>query len=81
MFLLGSDGIAIVTTIRLGLWFQLNIDSLHIDEEVFDSLIGNLFHTFGQLLVCSRNGKHWLLGPGKFRLYGLSEFVMVATIG
>jgi hypothetical protein len=31
---LGSDGIAVVTTICLGLWFQLNIDSLHIDEEV-----------------------------------------------
>jgi hypothetical protein len=58
LFPLGSDGIAIVTAIRLGLWFQLNIDSLHSDEEVFDLVIGDLSHTIGQLLMCSRDGKH-----------------------
>jgi hypothetical protein len=36
-FPLGSDGIAVVTTICLGLRFQLKVDSLHIDEEVYDS--------------------------------------------
>jgi hypothetical protein len=75
LFPLGSDGIAVVTTIRLSLRFQLNKDSLHIDEEVYDSVS----HTIGQLLVCNGDGKHWLLGPWRFRLYGLSESVMAAT--
>jgi hypothetical protein len=59
----------------------LNIDFLHIDEEVFDSVTGNLSHTVGQLPVCNGDGKQWLLGPGRFRLYGLSESVMAASIG
>ena len=33
-FLLGSDGLALVSAVRLSLLFQLNIDSLHIDKEV-----------------------------------------------
>jgi hypothetical protein len=78
---LGSDGIAIVTAICLGLRFQLNTNSLHIDEEVFDLVIGDLFYTIGQLPVRNGDGKHWLLGPGRFRLYGLSESVMAATTG
>lgn len=35
-FPLGSEGIAVVTAIRLSLEFQLNVDSLHINEEVYD---------------------------------------------
>jgi hypothetical protein len=78
-FPFGSDGIAIVTAIRLSLRFQLNKDSLHIDEEVYDSVNGELSHTIGQLPVCNGDGKHWLLGPGRFRFYGLSNSIMVAT--
>ena len=48
-FPLGSDGLAVITTIWLNLQFQLNIASLHIDKEVFDSVIGNLFPAIGQL--------------------------------
>jgi hypothetical protein len=48
-FPVGSDGLANVSTIRLGLRFQLNIASLHIDEEVFDSISGDLSHTIGQI--------------------------------
>jgi hypothetical protein len=55
------------------------MDSLHIDEEVYDSVTGELSHTIGQLPMCNGDGKHCLLGPGRFRLYGLSEFVMAAT--
>jgi hypothetical protein len=80
-FPLGSDGIAVVTIIRLGLRFQLNIDSLHIDKEVFDLVTGDLYHTICQLFVCNGDGKHWLLGPRKFRLYGLSKSIMAATTG
>jgi hypothetical protein len=78
-FPLGSDGIAVVTAIRLSLRFQLNKDSLHIDEEVYDSVTRELSHTIGQLPVCNGDGKYWLLGPGRVRLYGLNEYVMAAT--
>jgi hypothetical protein len=78
-FPLGSDGLASVSAVRLGLQFQLNIASLHIDEEVFDSVFGDVSHTIGQILVCNGNGKHWLLRPGRFRLYGLSESTMAPS--
>jgi hypothetical protein len=78
-FLLGSDGLALVSTIYLGLWFQLNIAFLHIDEEVFDSISGDVTHTIGQIPMCNGDGKHWLLRPGRFRLYGLNESTMVAS--
>jgi hypothetical protein len=43
----GTDGLASVSAVRLGLQFQLNIASLHIDEEVFDSVSGDVTHTIG----------------------------------
>jgi hypothetical protein len=46
-FPLGSDGLAVVSAIRLGLWFQLNIASLHIDEEVYNLESGILSHIIG----------------------------------
>jgi hypothetical protein len=36
-FRLEEDGLAIVTSLRLGLRIWLYIDPLHIDEEVFDA--------------------------------------------
>jgi hypothetical protein len=72
-FPLGSDGLASISAIRLGLQFQLNIAFLHIDEELFDSVSGDVTHTIGQIPMCIGDGKHWLLRPGRFRLYGLSE--------
>jgi hypothetical protein len=78
-FPLGSDGLASISTIRLGLRFQFNIASLHIDKEVFDSVSGDVTHTIGQILVCDGEGKHWLLRPERFRLYGLSESTMAVT--
>jgi hypothetical protein len=79
-FPLSSDGLASVSAVRLGLWFQLNIASLHIDEEVFDSESGDITHIIGQIPVCNGNGKQWLLRPGGFRLYGLSESTMATSI-
>jgi hypothetical protein len=57
-FPLGSDGLASVLAVRLGLQFQLNIASLHIDEEVFDSVSGDVTHTIGQIPMCNGDGKH-----------------------
>ena len=78
-FPLGSDGLASILAICLRLWFQLNIASLHIDKEVFDSIFSDVIHTIGQIPMCNRDGKHWLLRPGRFRLYGLSESTMAAS--
>jgi hypothetical protein len=78
-FPLGSDGLALVSTVFLGFRFQLNIASLHIDEEVFDSIFGDVIHTIGQIPMCNGDGKHWLLRPGRFRLYGLSESTMAVS--
>jgi hypothetical protein len=52
---------------------------LHIDEEVFDSVSGDVSHTIGQIPVSNGDGKHWLLRPGSFRLYGLSDSIMAAS--
>jgi hypothetical protein len=57
-FPLGSDGLASVSAVCLGLRFQLNIASLYIDEEVFDSVSSDVTHTIGQILVCNGDGKH-----------------------
>jgi hypothetical protein len=46
-FLLGSDGLASVSVVRLGIRFQLNIASLHLDEEVFDFVSDDVTHTIG----------------------------------
>jgi hypothetical protein len=78
-FPLGSDGLDLVSVVRLGFRFQLNIASLYIDEEVFDSVSGDVTHMIGQIPVCNGDGKHWLLRPGRFRLYGLSESTMAAS--
>jgi hypothetical protein len=78
-FPVGTDGLASVSVVRLGLWFQLNIASLYIDEEGFDSVSSDVTHTIGQIPVCNGDGKHWQLRPGRFRLYGLSESTMAAS--
>ena len=56
--LLGSFGLALALAVHLGLWFQLNISSLHIDKEVFDSVSDDVSHTIGQILVYNGDGKY-----------------------
>jgi hypothetical protein len=46
-FPLGTDGLALVFAVCLGLRFQLRIAFLHINEEVFDSVCGDVTHTIG----------------------------------
>jgi hypothetical protein len=46
-FPLGSDKLASIWAICLGLRFQLNIASLYIDEEFLDSVSGNVIYTTG----------------------------------
>jgi hypothetical protein len=55
--------------------------SLHINEDIYNTKSGDLIHTISQSPICIGDGKHWLLRPGRFRLYSLNEFVMAASIG
>jgi hypothetical protein len=43
-FLVGSDGLAIVTVLYLSLQFQLNAMSLHIDEDVYNTKSSDLYY-------------------------------------
>jgi hypothetical protein len=46
-FPLGSDGLAVVTSLRLSLRFRSSEDFMFIDEEVYDALLGDLIQTIG----------------------------------
>jgi hypothetical protein len=56
-FPLGTDGVALVTFLRLSLKFQMSEDFMFIDEEVYDAQSGDLIHTIGQSLVCDGASK------------------------
>ena len=60
-FPLGIDGVALVTSLKLSLRFQMNEDFMFIDEEVYDAKSRELIHTIGQSPVCDGGTKHWLL--------------------
>jgi hypothetical protein len=70
-FPLGNDGVALVTSLRLSLRFQMS--------EVYDAQSGDLIHTIGQSPVCDRDTKQWLLNVGRYRVYGVSDSVMAAS--
>jgi hypothetical protein len=78
-FLLGNDEVALVTSIRLSLRFQMSEDFMFIDEEVYDAQSGDLIHTIGQSPVCDGDTKQWLLNAGRYRVYGMSDSMMVAS--
>ena len=78
-FPLGEDGLAMVTGTTLSLRFNFREDTLYVEEEVFDDLTGELSYTVGQLSRMNDVGTFWLLNPGKYRVYGVSESVLDAS--
>jgi hypothetical protein len=78
-FPLGNDGVALVTSIRLSLRFQMSEDFMFIDEEVYDAQSGDLIYTIGQSPVCDGETKQWLLNAGRYRVFGVSDSVMAAS--
>jgi hypothetical protein len=74
-FSLGRDGLAVVTSLRLSLRFQMSEDFMFIDEEVYDVQSGDLIHTIGQSPVCDGNTKQWLFNAGRYRIYSVSDSV------
>jgi hypothetical protein len=79
-FPLGNDGVAHVTSLRLNLRFQMSEDFIFIDEEVYDAQSGDLIHTIGQSPICDGASKQWLLNAGRYRVYGVNDSVMAATM-
>jgi hypothetical protein len=78
-FPLGNDGLVRVTSLRLSLRFGLSEEFMFLDEEVYDALSGDLINTIEQPPVCDGDSKEWLLRPGRFRIYGVSQPVMGAS--
>jgi hypothetical protein len=78
-FPLGNDKIALVTSMRLNLRFQMSEEFMFIDEEVYDAQSGDLIHTIGQSPICDGASKQWLLNTGRYQVYGMSDSVMAAS--
>jgi hypothetical protein len=76
---LGDDGLALVTSLRLSLRFGLTERFIYVDEEVYDAHSRDLMYTIGQSLECDGDSKQWLLKPGRYRVYGVSELVMATS--
>jgi hypothetical protein len=58
-FPLGNDGVALVTSLRLSLRFEMSEDFIFIDEEIYDAQSGDLIHTIGQSPICDGDTKQW----------------------
>ena len=73
-FRVDENGHALVSSQRLSLRFNFLEDTISIEEEVFDDLMSEISHTFGQLSIHDENDcKMWRLAPGKYRVYGLTD--------
>ena len=68
IFHVGSDGEADVLSLR----FQLKVDSIHVDEDIYDPQSGYLTHTIGQMPISIGNTTSWKLKPGRYRAYGVA---------
>ena len=73
LFPLGEDGHVIVTCATLSLRFQYREVTIFVEEEVFDDQTGLVSHAVRHTRVENDVGSFWLLKPGKYRVYGVSE--------
>ena len=73
LFPLGEDGHAIVTSTTLSLRFQYRDVTVFVEEEVFDDRTGQVSQSIRQTRIENDVGAFWLLKPGKYRVYGVSE--------
>ena len=76
LFPLVEDGHAIVTCTTLSLRFQFCDVIVFVDEEVLDDQTGLVSHAVRQTRGENDVGLFWLLKPGKYRVYGVSKFVL-----
>ena len=52
---------------------------MFIDEEVYNALSGDLVQTIGQSPICNGDSKQWLLRPSRYRVYGMTDSMMVTS--
>jgi len=80
LFPLGEDGHAIVTCSTLSSRFQYREVTIFVEEEVFDDHTGLVSHAIRQTGVENDVAAFWLLKPGKYRVYGVSESMLECSI-
>lgn len=56
-FPVGDDGLDVVSAFSLSLTFHLQVQTVHVDEEVFDAETRTLTHTVRQLSTVNEDGK------------------------
>ena len=76
LFPLGEDGHAIVTSTSLSLRFRFRDVTIFVEEEILDDQTGLVSHAVRQTRGENDVGSFWLLKPGKYRVYGVSESVL-----
>ena len=75
---LGDDNLASVSAAFLAMRFGFHLDSIHVEEEVFDDA-GDLSHTVFQMSFHINNGRVWFLLPGTYKAMGVTESDMAAS--
>ena len=80
-FLVNAAGFANISSLHLSVRFNFVQSSLWVEREVFNPMTSMLTHTMLESSVCSDHSFcAWILLPGKYRVYGLSESQFVASI-
>ena len=80
-FWMQEDGLAYMTSQRLSIWFSFREDTIIVDEEIFDIVTSKLTHTLGRVPQRDENNNlFWTLHPGSYRIYGLTDSQMAASI-
>ena len=74
-----EDGHAIVNSTIFSLRFQFCEESLYVEEDVYDNVMGTVTHAIGMLPNSNNLGTFWLLKPRKYQLYGDSESVLAGS--
>jgi hypothetical protein len=76
-----EDGLAYVTSQSLSIRFGFREDTIIVDEEIFDVVTSILTHTLGRVSQRDENNNlFWSLPPGSYRVYGLTDSQMAASI-
>ena len=76
LFPLSEDGHAIVISTTLSLRFRFRDVTIFVKEIFFDDHTGLVSHAIRQTRGENDVGLLWLLKPGKYCVYGVSEFVL-----
>ena len=79
-FPVDAAGFANISSLHLSIRFNFVQSSLWVECEVFNPMTSMLTHTMPESSICSDHSFcTWILLPGKYRVYGLSESQFVAS--